>query len=346
MARAWARWLVGTLFAVAAVEATLRFALVRPEVVAAWQQRSGPAGDELGWLLQYERIGERGIFRVDPELGWVNPDRTLVQDRWQAVLGPEGLRAPVPPVERDPLRPRIAVYGDSFGFAWDVGDDATWAASLVRAHPSIDVVNLSVPGYDLGQILLRHRRDAPLWRPDVEVLLLQDLLAQRTVLPFTMYQRPLIAAEAGVFEPVGIPIPPMAEQATAIRRSLWTLRAWSMLRWQLDEEERHLGERGAPRGTALASRWVEEVAAEGRAAVVVWLTLPHELPAVGTRDERRGSIPRCPHPDAICVDTGPLLKALADTGRPLTTGTHYSEEANAVVAGAIAEGLRRAGVAL
>jgi hypothetical protein len=346
MARRWLRGLVGTLVALAATEATLRWALVRPEVVASWQQRSGPAGDELGWLLNYERIGERGIFRVDPELGWVNPDRTLVQDRWQAVLGPEGLRAPVPPVTRDPLRPRIAVYGDSFGFAWDVGDDATWAAALTTAHPGLEVVNLSVPGYDLGQILLRHRRDAPVWRPDVEVLLLQDLLAQRTVLPFTMYRRPLIPAEQGVFEPVGLPIPPMAEQASEILRSPWTLRAWRMLRWQLDEEERHLGERGAPRGAALASRWVEEVRGQGRAAVVVWLTLAHELPSVGTMDARRGSIPRCPHPEAICVDTGPGLKALVEAGRPLVEGTHYSPEANAVVAGAIAEGLRRAGVAL
>jgi hypothetical protein len=346
MARRWVRWLMGGVVSVAAVELTLRLVLVRPEVVAAWQQRSGPAGDALGWLLQYERIGERGIFRVDPELGWVNPDRTLEQDRWRAVLDAEGLRAPVPARERDPLRPRAAVYGDSFGFAWDVGDDATWAAALTRAHPNLDVVNLSVPGYDLGQILLRHRRDAPAWRPDVEVLLLQDLLAQRTVLPFTMYRRPLIPAERGVFEPEGLPISPMAEEAARIRGSSWTLLAWRMLRWQLDEEERHLGERGAPRGAALASRWVEEVRAQGRAAVVVWLTLPHELPAVGTMDDRRGSIPRCPHPEAICVDTGPALKALVDAGRPLIEGTHYSPDANAVLAGAIAEGLRRAGVAL
>ncbi|HUG53399.1 MAG TPA: GDSL-type esterase/lipase family protein [Vicinamibacteria bacterium] len=71
---------------------------------------------------------------------------------------------------RSPSRPRLVSLGDSVAFGLDVDDEATLAAQLRRLEPSLDVFDLSVPGYGTDQELIKLEREGLGLEPHVVVL--------------------------------------------------------------------------------------------------------------------------------------------------------------------------------
>lgn len=143
--------------------------------------------------------GEDGYMQHDPELGWdlvpggERPGRGYRVNR-------QGIRADR---EVDP-RPapgvvRVAVFGDSFTHGSDVANGDTWADRLDAAHPQVEVLNFGVPGYGTDQALLRFRRHAARFAPQVVLLGVMSDNPQRNINTF----RPFFESRSGL--PFGKP---------------------------------------------------------------------------------------------------------------------------------------------
>ena len=82
-------------------------------------------------------------------------------------LGCRGPEAPPPRAGRM----RIACFGDSITFGYDVGERETYASFLGRERPDVDVLNAGVNGYTSYQVLERWRQLARATRLDVATFL-------------------------------------------------------------------------------------------------------------------------------------------------------------------------------
>ena len=61
---------------------------------------------------------------------------------------------------------RSLVLGDSFSFGWGVPEEEVWAAQLEAKSPHLEMINLSVPGYGLDQMLMGFRTIGKEWGVD------------------------------------------------------------------------------------------------------------------------------------------------------------------------------------
>jgi hypothetical protein len=79
--------------------------------------------------------------------------------------------------EREPARRRIAVLGDSWGFGWGLPESTGLVAQLAGAlaeqpGPQIELLNFSVPGYNIADHERVMRGVVPAFQPDHVLLLL------------------------------------------------------------------------------------------------------------------------------------------------------------------------------
>jgi hypothetical protein len=337
------RRVAGVLIGVLIAEVLVRVALFVPQVRRPLTEGTGPAGAELRWLYAWYEHGDMAQFEADPALGWRLSRAALGSTDAAMTVGEEGARVPAPPRARAPGALRVAAYGDSFAFGWDVDDAQSWHAQLMAmgaaAGRAIEVVNLGVPGYDLGQVVLRREAESEGWAPDVEVLILHEILGQRSIEPFEHYQRPMLRAELGERIPQGVPVPSVDEMAVSLMLTphLWTLARVGALRMQGGAVARYEPEAG-PRARALVDRFVDDVVSDGHTPLIVWLELPH---AVQSGTSASPWMPRCASPGKTvrCLDTRAPLQALAASGDPLVAGTHYDAAGNRVLAEVVLEGL-------
>ncbi len=338
----WLHAVIGLALGVVFAEVLVRVVMATTSVPAQVAHRYGPDSERLGWLYARRVRGPDNVFVEDPDIGWISHPGQYRGEGWTANVTAEGVRAPAPPSkERTPGKVRLAAFGDSFGFGWDQSDDHTWQAELLARAPDLEIANLAVCGHDTGQALLRYRRDGRAWQPDVVLLAYNKLLLGRTVEPFTMYQRPIVPAERGVFEPEGGPIP----SQEAMEAALWARPQLLMVlgmarhawwgqggRWQVAER----------RSAALLDRFVEEVKADGRTPIVAWFVTPDEV-----RQVAEGGAPdvRCPKDQGVaCVDLTAPLVALHRAGVEVEQGTHWSDPAAKAVADQLAVVLRERGL--
>ena len=107
---------------------------------------------ELGWSPRPGARSADGLSRVDA--GGIRTDRDI-------------------PVERAAPGLRVALFGDSFTFGDEVGQEQTWGAALERRLAdrgvAAEVLNFGANAYGMDQAYLRWRRDGRRYRPDVVV---------------------------------------------------------------------------------------------------------------------------------------------------------------------------------
>ena len=98
----------------------------------------------------------RGYYRYHDSLGFVPLENSRSANGWWQAndIGAREL-APTPPA-RPPGKTRYLLVGDSFAYGSRIRYQDTWATQLETLAPGLDIVNLAVDGYGMGQAYLRY----------------------------------------------------------------------------------------------------------------------------------------------------------------------------------------------
>lgn len=105
-------------------------------------------------LLSSLLAGNTRLLDYSPELGWTikaNGSTGLYR------ANSSGIRANGEYEQHAPEgRVRIATFGDSFTFGWQVANADTWQEQAVMRDPRLELLNFGVMGYGLDQAYLRY----------------------------------------------------------------------------------------------------------------------------------------------------------------------------------------------
>lgn len=118
-------------------------------------------------LVSHLDKGQPGehFFKLDAELGWCPPrgtDDSIKGYDWS------GCRVGFTPLPRSKTEgvTRVLAVGCSFTRGDEVEDTETWAAVLDQERDDLELANMGVGAYGIGQALLRMRRDGLALDPD------------------------------------------------------------------------------------------------------------------------------------------------------------------------------------
>src|SRR5262249_27037975 len=128
--------------------------------------------------------------------------------------------------QKPPSTLRLAVFGDSFAFGMDVGDDDTFAAQLEHQMDHSEVLNFGVLGYGMDQVLLRFRAEGVQFHPDIVVLNYVQMLAARAQEDFTTWYKPRFVLDGNhqlILRGVPVPSPEQVHAAFWMRPRLLDL---------------------------------------------------------------------------------------------------------------------------
>lgn len=122
------------------------------------------------WLEPDYLLRVRGLHVHSDVYGW-EPRRNVVlhEDGRVTTLGSHGQRGGGSLGDKSGHR-RVVVLGDSVAFGIGVSDHETFAHRLDANDPGLEVVNLAVQGYGLGQAYLKLVREVMALEPDVVLL--------------------------------------------------------------------------------------------------------------------------------------------------------------------------------
>lgn len=170
-------------------------------------------------------IHEESHSEYEPMLGWVNQREIHIPDlygpgisyttnsqRFRSTVGDYGEK---PPQDRY----RIIVLGDSVTMGYGVGDDQTYAAQMEALCPTLQVVNMGLGGYGLGQDYLWYMRDGVKIETDLLTFVFFSANFHRMMHDkFLGYGKPILRLEEGVLTVDNVPVP-----NTWGSRRLWRL---------------------------------------------------------------------------------------------------------------------------
>ncbi len=160
-------------------------------------------------LTETERLND-----YDSELGWVNIKNRRALDRYgpnkNATHNALGLRATREYTAAIPVgRYRIVFLGDSFTYGVLVGDAGTFPAQLETLAPSIEAVNMGVPGYGIDQMYLSYMREGG--RLDANLLVLafieDDLRRMKLSAFLTQNPKPRLFLRRNHLAVANVPVP-------------------------------------------------------------------------------------------------------------------------------------------
>jgi lysophospholipase L1-like esterase len=246
---------------------------------------------------------------------------------------------------------RIALFGDSFTFGEDVGDEETFGWQLeqllVRTGTPAEVLNFGIHGYGHDQMLLYLREALPLYRPDVVLFGYVTDDSLRNLTRFRDFAKPRFRLAHGRLELEGVPVP---APETVAAREAWRSRLFDLLKMAGTRLAFIFGGRLAEvdRLTdALLTEMIREARAAGARPAIVFLPSfgelgapdPAPLPAeafVAALAERE----RVPF-----LRLRPLFLERARLGAELSRVGHWAPLEHRLAAGGIADFLRREGLA-
>jgi len=139
--------------------------------------RSAPVADPDKWYNHTVVNGQQitqgdlwGIFREDEVLGYAPKENTVSKNGWWQSdnIGARSRVATTPNIP--PGRSRVLAIGESFTNCSRVPQEDTWPFLLEASDNRLEVVNLGVDGYSMGQCLLRYREIGPRVAHDAAIL--------------------------------------------------------------------------------------------------------------------------------------------------------------------------------
>ena len=331
---AFARRLLASILV---VEITLRLLLPLPMFRRSLR---GPMGARIIAIpsLRARSPEGRGVEELgDPLTGWTNaPDVKRLENRKLQTIShtsPQGLRGTrAYSIEKPPGVLRVEVFGDSFAFGSEVGDDATYSAVLERSLPGTEVLDFGVMGYGLDQALLLFRKEGPAFHPDVVVMGFVSALPLRDVQDLTTYPKPYFVLAGGKLDLRGVPVPSARETIRDYERSSRIVDVWQMMTTVLPANQ--------ALDQALLVEFVAEVRASGARPILLRYPVLTEIGrAPDNTTPFRGA---CEQTGATCVDTCAAFDAAAARGVDLSEPLgHFNEAGHRIVATALTEALKR-----
>jgi hypothetical protein len=179
----------------------------------------------------------------DAELGWTAKASTTIPDFYgsgrSVVTNAQGFRSEV---EFTPQLPegmqRIVCSGDSFAFGSGVGDGETWCDLLAAGDGRVESVNMGLPGYGIGQSMLRYEQQTRELEHTLHVFSFIGSDIPRAIEPsHNGYGRPVIRVEDGTLSVVNVPVPrrlnTLARNAKRVADAMRTVEVITRLRRRL-----------------------------------------------------------------------------------------------------------------
>ena len=324
-----ARWWVGDAERVA----QLRTGFAEAPWRLAWVQRRESGGGTVAYPI--DSLHPTRGWTLTPDLRDVETSGTLVSSNSRGARGVREHAIPKPPGTA-----RVLVFGDSFSFGEEVGDDETFSAGVERRLPGADVVNLAVHGWAHDQMLIRLREEAAAYEPDVVLLGYAPWDDERNLLSFRDYAKPRFALVDGRLELRGVPV---ATPDEVLAREPWRSKlldlaglALRRLRWRhgdLKDERREITD-------ALLTAFAGSARDAGARPVFVYLPTNEDV-ASGSPSAREQEVA------ALCRAQGIPFVSLRERlhrsvpASPPDRTSHWSAQEHEVAADEIADFLRR-----
>jgi hypothetical protein len=302
--------------------------------------------DSLFWRVHWIRQSgrrERLYYPIDihhPVRGWaVKPDvrdvpvfgaAGTVSSNSQGARGRREYAVPKPPGVT-----RVLVFGDSFTFGDEVGDDETYVARLEGLLPGVEVINLGVHGYGHDQMLLYLQEVGARYQPDLVLLGFVQLDMRRNLLAFRDFAKPrfVLVEDHLVLQNVPVPTPETVRARDVFHSRFLDL--WNLLaeRWERGKQ--------ATREQQLTGAILEEfrrtAVAVGAVPLFVYLPIEDEIgdPSVPAIEEEVFFTRWARKHNVRWLDLRPSFLAQVKTGVQFKRVGHWGPLEHATAAEAI-----------
>lgn len=282
-------------------------------------------------LAAHPRLGWRPVpgvqWPIDPVPG-EHEGGTLTIDGSGRRVGP-----PVS-VGHPPATRRIVTLGDSFTFCTGPWEDG-WPALLQERLEGVDVVNLGVPEYDIGQVLLRWNEEGPELDADVAIVAIIRAMFVRSTAPraYSGLARPMYTLRDGALVPPEGPLPAPIPSGRTLDGPFGFVR---FVATGVVQGEWHAQQVDPALPSAILEAMVASLRASGVRPILAYLPIRHELQHdVGDAVLDVGARTGTPVVD--------LRAALAEHGDPMPPEAvwflpdyHYNRAGNELLAEALA----------
>ena len=326
-------------------EATTRVMLASESLSGGAALRSS-AGWRLAWLRR--QTAERPIYhsfdQYHPTRGWTSRPG-VVADTFgpgSVHINSAGLRGKSDvPIAKEPDRPRVLVFGDSFTFGDEVRDEEAYPAVLGELLPEAEVINFGVHGYGHDQMLLLLREEGLRYEPDLVVLGFVRDDMERNLLDFRDFAKPKFELVGDQLSLRNVPVPPPGQ---VLAKSRWRPRLLDLLvivrdnyRWKVGLSKRRMN----ALTTVLLDEMVEDSVTEG--ALFMFAYLPHSEELTFPDLETPGHVffeNYCAERAAFCLDLLPSFREQIAAGNPIKAAGHWHGRGHRLAAEGIKEYIR------
>jgi hypothetical protein len=164
-----------------------------------------------------------------PVLGWTNlPGYEGTDDiPFEVTINSQGLRGTKEYAKQPPDGiQRILVFGDSTVFGEEVDDVETIPAYLETRMTAVEVLNLGVHGYGVGQTALHIERDGFAFEPDRVVVVYLSYGFLRDRLPNFFHAKPTFELQEGALLIANVPVPEFSREPWLVRHSYSAAWMW------------------------------------------------------------------------------------------------------------------------
>jgi len=223
--------LMSTTFFLVLLEGSFQLiGLIKPNYFEVFDES---AFYERKFLQRYERdeFIYKGLHQPHPTRGWTTvPNQSIVDSESRHfTINNHGHRS-LEDYENDPKRFPVVIIGNSYTFGIDADDAEAWPIQLQARDARLNIANLAVGGYGMGQMYLTLRDEIARYQPELVVVAFIDNDLVRSQLTFRDYKKPRYVLRGDDLELTNTPIGAIEDVYEEVKRRHSTKSAWRYVR--------------------------------------------------------------------------------------------------------------------